>query len=42
VVTPLTAVLGSIVVSLDSDALVKLLGLPPPLTDFLRYRLAPG
>jgi drug/metabolite transporter (DMT)-like permease len=38
----LTAVLGSIVVSLDSDALVKLLGLPPPLTDFLRYRLAPG
>jgi len=38
----LTAVLGSILVSLDTDALTKLLDLPPPLTDFLRYRLAHG
>jgi drug/metabolite transporter (DMT)-like permease len=38
----LTAVLGSILVSLDTDGLVKLLHPPPPLADFLRYRLAPG
>jgi drug/metabolite transporter (DMT)-like permease len=35
-----TAVLGSILVSLDTDALTTLLGLPPSLADFLRYRLA--
>jgi hypothetical protein len=38
----LTAVLGSILVSLDTDVLMKLLDLPPALTDFLRYRLARG
>ena len=38
----LTAVLGSILVSLDTDVLTKLLNLPPSLTDFLRYRLARG
>ena len=38
----LTAVLGSILVSLDTDVLMKLLDLPPSLTDFLRYRLARG
>jgi uncharacterized membrane protein len=38
----LTAVLGSILVSLDTDVLMKLLDLPPLLTDFLRYRLAGG
>jgi hypothetical protein len=35
----LTAVLGSILVSLDTDELATLLGLPPSLADFLRYRL---
>lgn len=35
-----TAVLGSILVSLDTDELTGLLGLPPPITDFLRYRIA--
>ena len=34
-----TAVLGSILVSLDTDELMPLLGLPPSLADFLRYRL---
>jgi drug/metabolite transporter (DMT)-like permease len=38
----LTAVLGSIFVSLDTDALMKLLDLPTWLADFLRYRLARG
>jgi hypothetical protein len=38
----LTAVLGSIFVSLDTDVLMKLLDLPPSLTDFLRYRPARG
>jgi hypothetical protein len=38
----LTAVLGSIFVSIDTDMLTTLLGLPPPLTHFLRYRLAGG
>jgi drug/metabolite transporter (DMT)-like permease len=38
----LTAVLGSILVSLDTGELMKLLDLPPPLADFLRYRLARG
>jgi drug/metabolite transporter (DMT)-like permease len=35
-----TAVLGSILVSLDTDELTGLLGLPPSIADFLRYRLA--
>jgi hypothetical protein len=35
-----TAVLGSILVSLDTDELTGLLGLPPPITEFLRYRIA--
>jgi len=35
-----TAVLGSILVSLDTNELTTLLGLPQPLGDFLRYRLA--
>jgi drug/metabolite transporter (DMT)-like permease len=37
-----TTVLGSILVSLDTDVLTKLLDLPPWLTDFLQYRLAGG
>jgi drug/metabolite transporter (DMT)-like permease len=37
-----TAVVGSILVSLDTDNLMKLMDLPPSLADFLRYRLAPG
>jgi drug/metabolite transporter (DMT)-like permease len=36
----LTAVLGSILVSFDTDELTTLLGLPQSLADFLRYRLA--
>ena len=32
-----TAVLGSILVSLDTDELTGLLGLPPSMADFLRY-----
>jgi drug/metabolite transporter (DMT)-like permease len=35
-----TAVLGSILVSLDTDELTTLPGLPPSFADFLRYRLA--
>jgi drug/metabolite transporter (DMT)-like permease len=35
-----TAVLGSMLVSLDTDALTGLLGLPPSIADFLRYRIA--
>ena len=35
-----TAVLGSILVSLDTNELTTLLGLPQPLADLLRYRLA--
>lgn len=35
-----TAVLGSIVVSLDTDVLTAFLGLPPPVGEFLRYRIA--
>jgi drug/metabolite transporter (DMT)-like permease len=38
----LTAVLGSVLVSLNTDEVMKLLDLPPLLADFLRYRLAPG
>jgi uncharacterized membrane protein len=38
----LTAVLGSILVSLETDQLMKLLDLPSSLADFLRYRLARG
>ena len=37
-----TAVLGSILVSLNTDELMTLLGLPLSLADFLRYRLAGG
>jgi uncharacterized membrane protein len=37
-----TAVLGSILVALDSDQLLKLLDLPPLLAAFLAYRLAHG
>ena len=36
------AVLGAILVSLDTEVLIKVPDLPPPLTDFLRYRLADG
>jgi drug/metabolite transporter (DMT)-like permease len=35
-----TAVLGSILVSFNTDELTTLLGLPSSLADFLRYRLA--
>jgi drug/metabolite transporter (DMT)-like permease len=35
-----TAVLGSILVSLDTDELMKLLDLPPSFAGFLRWRLA--
>ena len=35
-----TAVLGSILVSLDTEELTTLLELPPSLADFLHYRLA--
>jgi hypothetical protein len=38
----LTAVFGSILVSLDTDKLTRLLDLPSSLADFLRYRLARG
>jgi drug/metabolite transporter (DMT)-like permease len=38
----LTAVLGSLLVSIDTDTLTKLIALPPPLADALRYRLAGG
>jgi drug/metabolite transporter (DMT)-like permease len=34
-----TAVLGSILVSFDTDELTGLLGLPPSMADFLRYRI---
>ncbi len=37
-----TAVLGSILVSLETDELATLLHLPPSLADFLSYRLAGG
>jgi drug/metabolite transporter (DMT)-like permease len=36
------AVLGSIVVSLDTDELVRLLDLPPSAADFLHHRLTRG
>jgi drug/metabolite transporter (DMT)-like permease len=35
-----TAVLGSILVALDTDELTMLLSLPPLLAEFLRYRVA--
>jgi hypothetical protein len=35
-----TAVLGSILVSFDTDVFTTLLGLPQSPGDFLRYRLA--
>jgi drug/metabolite transporter (DMT)-like permease len=37
-----TAVLGSLIVAIPSDNLALWLALPPPLADFLRYRLAHG
>jgi len=40
VIGAVTAVLGSILVSLDTDAMTALLDLPPSLANFLRYRLA--
>jgi drug/metabolite transporter (DMT)-like permease len=40
VIGAVTAVLGSILVSLDTDQLTKLLDLPLTLADFLHYRLA--
>jgi drug/metabolite transporter (DMT)-like permease len=40
VIGAFAAVLGSILVSLDTDALTALLDLPPPLAGFLRHRLA--
>jgi hypothetical protein len=42
IVGAFTAVLGSVLVSLNTDEVMKLLDLPPLLADFLRYRLAPG
>jgi hypothetical protein len=36
----LTAVLGSILVSLDTDELTGLLVLPPSIAEFLRYCIA--
>jgi drug/metabolite transporter (DMT)-like permease len=38
----LTAVLGSMLVSIDADELTRLLDVPQPLADFLRYRLTGG
>ena len=40
VIGAFTAVLGSLLVSLDTDAFTNLLDLPPSLTAFLHYRLA--
>ena len=40
VIGAFTAVLGSLLVSLDTDLLTNLLDLPLPLADFLHYRLA--
>jgi uncharacterized membrane protein len=37
-----TAVLGSILVSLDTDEMMTPLYLPPSVAEFLRYRLARG
>ena len=37
-----TAVLGSILVSLDTDEMMTLLEVPPSLAGFMRYRLAGG
>ncbi|MBV9968068.1 MAG: DMT family transporter [Alphaproteobacteria bacterium] len=42
VIGAFTAVLGSILVALDTDALTMLLGLPLSLANFLHYRLAGG
>lgn len=42
IVGAVIAVLGSLLVSLDTDLLTTLSGLPPALVDFLRYRVAPG
>jgi drug/metabolite transporter (DMT)-like permease len=37
-----TAVLGAILVSIDTDELLKVFDLPPLLANFMRYRLARG
>lgn len=42
IVGAVTAVLGSLLVSIPSDDLAAWLALPAPLADFLRYRLAGG
>jgi hypothetical protein len=42
IVGAVTAVLGSILISLDTDDLATLLNLPRSLGDFLRYPLANG
>jgi drug/metabolite transporter (DMT)-like permease len=42
VIGAFTAVLGSLLVSLDTDQLATWLNLPPALTDILRHRLAGG
>lgn len=42
IVGAVTAVLGSLLVAIPSDALASWLALPPPLAEFLRYRLAGG
>jgi len=40
VIGAVTAVLGSILISLDTDEITRLLGLPLSLADVLHYRLA--
>jgi drug/metabolite transporter (DMT)-like permease len=42
IVGAVTAVLGSLLVSIPTDELAMVFGLPPALGDFLRYRLAGG
>ena len=42
VIGAFTAVLGSILVSVDTGEMMTLLGVPPALADFLRYHLAGG
>jgi len=42
IIGAVTAVLGSFLVSLDTDQLASWLDLPPGLANFLRYRLAGG
>jgi hypothetical protein len=42
VIGALTAVAGSILVSIDTDELVRMFEFPPALAAFLAYRLAGG